>query len=307
MESIKELLGDDKVVYLPKEQWAEPKDTPDRGIKSLEGLQYAVNLETLDLSENRVSDLMPLKNLTKLTYIELDRNMLGDLNPLSNLTNLMHLNIYNNDVIVDMTPLAKLPKLEWLDLHFCNRGKQTVNVEPLGNITTLKMVNLESNLVSDISFASKLVNVEVIGVGANNITDMTPLSDMINKIYYDLEGSYEVNEEKTYVGMYAQNLSEPINKNVGCEESIITIANPVKGLDKFIKTYYDATAPGLDFLSGEENENISLNYNEETKEIQVTVKENLQNTPREIEVSIMLDYGKYCLGIKLNITQAARK
>ena len=38
-------------------------------ITSLEGLQYAKNLEELDISYNEVKDLSPLKNLKKLTNL----------------------------------------------------------------------------------------------------------------------------------------------------------------------------------------------------------------------------------------------
>lgn len=45
--------------------------------ESLEGLQYAINLESLDISYNEIRDLSPLKNLKKLT--DLKANPLGGL------------------------------------------------------------------------------------------------------------------------------------------------------------------------------------------------------------------------------------
>ncbi|SUY45419.1 copper amine oxidase family protein,Leucine Rich Repeat (LRR)-containing protein,Transglutaminase-like superfamily protein [Clostridium putrefaciens] len=299
MESITEINGDKAISYLPREEWIEYM-SHDRGIRSIEGLQYAINLERLDLSENGIKDLTPLTNLKNLTYIELDRNMLGDLTPLSSLTNLIHLNIYNNDQIDDMTAISNLKNLEWLDLHWCNRGKRKVNVQPLGNITTLKMVNLESNLVEDISFAKRLTNVQVIGVGANHIVDMTPLSDMINRIYKD--GEY-VDEEETYVGMLVQELKEPINIKKDYKKFIYEIPDPVKGLDEYIRS--NGITPAVEFLSGEENENIGINYNEDTKNIEVIVKGNLEEKQRNINTKIILGYEKYSLTIKLNITQEA--
>ncbi|WP_029452017.1 leucine-rich repeat domain-containing protein [Clostridium algidicarnis] len=299
MKSITEINGDKAISYLPREEWIEYM-SHDRGIRSIEGLQYAINLERLDLSENGIKDLKPLTNLKNLTYIELDRNMLGDLTPLSSLTNLIHLNIYNNDQIDDMTAISNLKNLEWLDLHWCNRGKRKVNVEPLGNITTLKMLNLESNLIEDISFAKRLTNVQVIGVGANHLVDMTPLSDMINRIYKD--GEY-VDEEETYVGMLVQDLKDPINIKKDYKKFIYEIPDPVKGLDEYIRS--NGITPAVEFLSGEENENIGINYNEDTKNIEVTVKGNLEEKQRNINTKIILGYEKYSLTIKLNITQEA--
>ena len=40
--------------------------SPDKWISSLEGLEYAKNLESLDVSYNEIKDLSPLKNLKKL-------------------------------------------------------------------------------------------------------------------------------------------------------------------------------------------------------------------------------------------------
>ena len=297
MESIKEINGDEILEYLPMDKWVA-FNTPCRGLKSLEGLQYAINLEKLDLSENGISDLNPLKNLKKLRYVELDRNMIKDLTPLSNLKNLEHLNIYNNEGIVDMKPISNLYKLEWLDLHFCNRGKQKVNVEPLGNLKNLKMVNLESNLVEDISFAKKLKNIEIIGVGANHITDMTPLQNIIHKTYGN--GVY-VDETKNYVGMLVESLKNPINIKAEYKTNTYKIPDMVKGLDEYIKAYN--ITPKVVFLNGQENEDISLNYNEKKREIEVKVKGNVTEKERTIKTTIILGYEKYTLNIDLNIKQ----
>ena len=43
-------------------------DASQKTIRSLEGLQYATNLKSLDLSGNQITDLGPLAGLTKLTY-----------------------------------------------------------------------------------------------------------------------------------------------------------------------------------------------------------------------------------------------
>ncbi|MBT9683092.1 leucine-rich repeat domain-containing protein [Pseudoflavonifractor sp. MCC625] len=77
---------------------------PSHGIHSLEGMQYAVNLKSLDLSENSITDLSPLAGLENLTYLELDRNNITDLAPLSGLTGLEHLNLYNNLIYATLRP-----------------------------------------------------------------------------------------------------------------------------------------------------------------------------------------------------------
>lgn len=268
-------------------------EQPSRGIKDITGLEYATNLTYLDLSENEISDLKPIQNLTNLTYLELDRNMIGDLSPLSNLINLVHLNIYNNSSITDTTAIETLTNLEWLDLHYANRGRGTVNVTPLGKLTKLKYLNFESNHIKDISFVKTLVNLEQIGVGANHIVDMSVLSGLIQRAWGDWDGSY--------VGMYGQTLQEPVNINLDYKENTYKIADPVKGLDEYMAA--NEATPEASIMNGYENENISVKYNAETKEIEVTVKENPLDTAREMKTAILLDYGYYTLTMDINVKQ----
>lgn len=51
-------------------------------IRNLEGLQYATNLKSLDLSGNQITDLKPLAGLTNLTYLDLSDNQITDIGPL---------------------------------------------------------------------------------------------------------------------------------------------------------------------------------------------------------------------------------
>ncbi len=58
-------------------------DAPfDSGVRSLEGLQFAVNLENLGLPFNSVSDLSPLEDLAQLVDLNFIANPITDLSPL---------------------------------------------------------------------------------------------------------------------------------------------------------------------------------------------------------------------------------
>ncbi|WP_342562277.1 leucine-rich repeat domain-containing protein [Paenibacillus sp. FSL R7-0345] len=59
-----------------------------KGIKSLQGLEYAVNVTTLDLSRNPINDLSPLAGLIKLRRLEAADNNIKDLAPVSKTTGL---------------------------------------------------------------------------------------------------------------------------------------------------------------------------------------------------------------------------
>lgn len=65
-------------------------------LKALPVFQYASNLESLNLYDNRISDLAPISKLSKLSWLNLGRNQIKDLSPLKSLLRLKKLYIYEN-------------------------------------------------------------------------------------------------------------------------------------------------------------------------------------------------------------------
>lgn len=84
-------------------------------IIDLDGVQFCIHAKTIDVSNNRISDLTPLIGLTNLEELNLSDNRVGFIDALSYLTNLKSLQIENN-YIEDISPLFDLPKLEYADL-----------------------------------------------------------------------------------------------------------------------------------------------------------------------------------------------
>jgi hypothetical protein len=85
-------------------------------VYSLEGIEYAENLEILVFTNNKTSDISAINKLTKLKYVDLSFNEIINIQPLSNLENLCTINLKNNS-IVDISPLIKLKKIELLLLY----------------------------------------------------------------------------------------------------------------------------------------------------------------------------------------------
>ncbi|WP_404459812.1 leucine-rich repeat domain-containing protein [Sutcliffiella horikoshii] len=86
---------------------------PNKGITALEGLQYAVNMESLEIPHNAIEDVTPIANLTKLTHLSIWDNNISDISALELLTNLSYLDMDTNN-ISDITPLKDMQKLETL-------------------------------------------------------------------------------------------------------------------------------------------------------------------------------------------------
>jgi hypothetical protein len=71
-------------------------------IRTLEGLQYATNLKSLDLAQNQLIDVSLLAQLSKLERVQLRENAIDDINFALRLIPLNYLDIALN--CLDMTP-----------------------------------------------------------------------------------------------------------------------------------------------------------------------------------------------------------
>jgi len=178
-----------------------------RGIRNLEGLQYAenaillhlgggpcadisplaglTNLTTLWLDHCPVSDISPLSGLTNLTFLDIGTTEVRDLSPLAGLTNLVELHAIGNQ-ITDITPLAGLTNLDYLDL-FAN--DYIVDISALAGLTDLTFLNLWGNDISDISPLAALTNLTYLELGFNSVSDLGPLAGMTKLNHLSLAGN----------------------------------------------------------------------------------------------------------------------
>ena len=133
-------------------------------IVELTGLEYAINLTSLQLYGNRVSDLTPLAGLTNLTRLHLRRNSITDLRPLAGLINLTTLYLSYNQAS-DLTPLAGLTSLTDLDLY----GNGIMDLTPLAGLTNLTTLELGANSISrlPVGLFADLADLETLHLGRN--------------------------------------------------------------------------------------------------------------------------------------------
>ncbi|NLB90113.1 MAG: hypothetical protein GX786_02685, partial [Clostridiales bacterium] len=154
-----------------------------RGITSLEGLQYFTSLTTIQVDENQITSLAPIKGLGSLGTLSVANNKLGD-EGIAHLKNgsfpgLKALFIGENS-ITDISFLKKsaFPSLEILDLGGGNKIK---DISPLQELTTLKKLTMTGNRsLTDISALSTLTNLRALNLGTNSISSIEPLKELIN-------------------------------------------------------------------------------------------------------------------------------
>ena len=201
--------------------WLLPED---KGISDLTGLEFATNLERLEIQGNQISDITPLKGLTKLDHLDISANEIIDLSPLAELKNLRHVKVSHNN-ISDLSPMAGLSNLRRFDswgnplsdlsslvglevIDICGGepdistlegaknlkelyllGCGVSDVSPVAKLTGLTRLGLPGNRISDISLLAKLTNLKWLELADNNISDVSPLAQLKNLTWLHVGGN----------------------------------------------------------------------------------------------------------------------
>ena len=152
-------------------------------IRSLKGLEYAVNLKFLVIDTSQVSDLTPLAGLENLEFLSIFRSEVSDLTPLAGLKNLWVLKLFENP-ISDISPLSGLIGLQELRL-----GSSLISdLTPLANLQNLRVLILQGDQISDVSPLSGLIGLQELRLGSSLISDLTPLVNLQNLRVLSLQG-----------------------------------------------------------------------------------------------------------------------
>ena len=178
----------------------------DQQIKSLVGLEKAINLKQLTISNNwedssgSLRDISPLRGLTKLELLRLSHNDIIDISPLEGLTNLKHLFISHNQ-IEKIDAVRNLTNLESLDLARNKGPKRISDITPIENLTKLKLLGLSDANVPDISVLKNLVNLETFMSNSSKIKDISVLKNAKNLeiLYLDDNQISDVSVVKDFV------------------------------------------------------------------------------------------------------------
>ena len=148
-------------------------DASNLTIADLEGLQYCLDLETLFLQNNNLtnaSNINYLSALVNLTTLRLDGNGISTLGWVSALDNLLTLNLSGNN-IVNIGALAD--RISLVILRLANN--QIVNIDALELLVDLETLILNGNLITDIT---ALINNTGIDIPAGDTVEIedNPLS-----------------------------------------------------------------------------------------------------------------------------------
>lgn len=145
-------------------------------ISSLADIPNMYYLRSLTLTSQAISDLAPLAGM-KLESINLSNNFVGNLLPLKDMATLRELDVCQNP-LSDLTPISRLFSLETLDIS----QTQVTDLMPLAGLTKLQTLKLEYCDIKDISVLAKLPNLREVDISNTLITDLSPLLRPFNPI-----------------------------------------------------------------------------------------------------------------------------
>lgn len=161
------------------------------GIKSLSGLEHAVNLTSVNFYRNQLFTLSPLKNATKLVDVHVGGNKLTNLNGLENATQLHSLKA-NNNQLTDVSVIKRLGYLSSIDLsnnRLSDLSQLAVKLLDESD-DKLQTLNLSNNRISDLSAINTLPIVRNLDLSHNQITEIGTLAEKPGLLKLNLEHNF---------------------------------------------------------------------------------------------------------------------
>ena len=119
----------------------------------------------------KINDIRGLSYAKNLTELYLESNDITDVTPISSLIKLEHLHFDNNKNLADITLLANLKKLKFLDIW---RTKVS-DISTIRYFKKLERLQARGTGMSDISAAEYIPKYYIFEMSWNNIRDLTPL------------------------------------------------------------------------------------------------------------------------------------
>lgn len=119
------------------------------------------------------------------TLLNLSNSQIIDLRPLARMNKLEYL-ILSNNKINDLRPLAGLRRLIHLNLD----GNQIRDLSPLAGLKNISALDLSSNQIRDLRPLIGLSKIYNIQLRNNQISDLTPLASLTNLGTINLEQNY---------------------------------------------------------------------------------------------------------------------
>ncbi|WP_239257341.1 MucBP domain-containing protein [Listeria ilorinensis] len=195
-------------------------------ISPLSGL---VNLETLNMFDNKIVDISAVENMTHLRLLQMDHNDIQIVPDMSKLTSLTCIKLNDspnlgNDAVEKIGQAVNLTDITLGKANGWEAAPKINNIEPLANLTKLRSLTLVAANVSDISPLADLPLVRV-NLHSNKIKDVTPLA---GKHTYELNLRGNQITDISSLDIFSDTSFNAQNQNVTLEDGYQNAPTAVK-------------------------------------------------------------------------------
>jgi Leucine-rich repeat (LRR) protein len=165
-------------IYTSELETITELDAGSQNIKSINGIEYCKNIQTLALHDNLIEDITPLDSLVNLTDLNLDWNTyISDISPLKSLTNLYTLGLSDISFLKteqNFEAISSLTELRNIILSSCE-ALDDENSSSVSSLTNLHRLEVNFLSISDLSFVENLVNLKELYLVETQITDLSSI------------------------------------------------------------------------------------------------------------------------------------
>ena len=139
----------------------------------MSALRELVNMKTLFLRANTISDIYPLEDLVNITHLDLRLNSIKNIAPLRNMISMINLQLSGNP----LNSLLPLSSMSLVELITISSGKfpstDFLSIAP--GLSSLNHVILRNNGITSIAGLELLTNLKLLKLRGNKIANLGPL------------------------------------------------------------------------------------------------------------------------------------
>ena len=250
-------------------------DISNRRIRDLRGIEFAMRLQTLNLRNHQITDVLPLVGLTRLTRLVLDGNPVENPEVLFRLkqagTRITGVEVPNTLTFRDEALEAAVRSALRLSAHspitaaaMATLTRLTATRKEISDLigiqaaTGLERLDLGDNEITDISLLSGLTNLENLDLADNEIMDIAVLSGLTRLEVLDLRNNDVTDTARLSQMTHLKNLYVRGNENLRSLKELvrlteagtrvdITLPRPVSfrddNLKSALRTVFAALSP----------------------------------------------------------------
>lgn len=188
-------------------------------LRDLEWLPETGRLRWLDVRENAIESIGPITRARGLTHVFLDRNAIESLEPLRSLKTLELVRVDGNKRLSDLSPIAKLPRLVFLQAVKC----AVQDLSSLVENKSLRDIRLQDNEISDVTALGELKELVVLWLHGNKIKSIDPLKTLTKMKSLRVSSNSELSSIEAVAGMMQMSRFEAHGCRLSSVEPLVNL------------------------------------------------------------------------------------